>query len=229
MDKFRNGDFLMETKTCTKCHTEKSVSQFYVARGKYVSACKECKTLQGKQYYIDNKETVKVKRAAYQKAHRAEQYVHTQAWRKRNVEKMREAGRRQYANNIEHHTAVKNAWRKANVEKIKAVHERYRVQHLPKMAEKAHKYRARKRSNGVYQVSEKELIKLYSSPCIACGTTERVTVDHIIPIVRGGRHSIGNLQPLCLSCNSSKNAKTMAEWKYFLNTERTSNVALCQG
>jgi 5-methylcytosine-specific restriction endonuclease McrA len=219
----------METKTCTKCHTEKSVSQFYVAREKYVSACKECKTLQGKQYYIDNKETVKVKRAAYQKAHQAEQYEHLKKWRKNNPEKAREAGRRQYANNVEHRRAIKNAWRMENPEATKTYLERYRVQHLPKMAEKAHKYRARKRSNGVYQVSEKELIKLYSSPCIACGTTERVTVDHIIPIVRGGRHSIGNLQPLCLTCNSSKNAKTMAEWKYFLNTERTSNVALRQG
>jgi len=217
----------MESKTCTKCHTEKSVSQFYVARGKYVSACKECKTLQGKQYYIDNKETVKVKRAAYQKAHRAEQYVHTQAWRKNNPDKAREAGRRQYANNVEHRRAVKNAWRIENPEAIKSALERYRLQHLPKMAEKAHKYRARKRSNGVYQVSEKELIKLYSSSCIACGTTERVTVDHIIPIARGGRHSIGNLQPLCLSCNSSKNVKTMAEWKYFLNTERNQNAAFC--
>lgn len=216
----------METKTCTKCQTEKSVDLFHLCRNKPIAVCKECKKSYGRQYYIDNKETVKVKRAAYQKAHRPEQYAHTQAWRKRNLEKMREAGRRQYANNVEHRRAVKNAWRLENPEAIKTYLKRYRVQHLPKMAEKAHKYRARKRSNGVYQVSEKELIKLYSSPCIACGTTERVTVDHIIPIARGGRHSIGNLQPLCLSCNSSKNAKTMAEWKYFLNTERTQNGAL---
>lgn len=219
----------METKTCTKCHTEKSVSQFYVARGKYVSACKECKTLQGKQYYIDNKDTVKVKRAAYQKAHKAEQYEHLKKWRKNNPEKAREAGRRQYANNPLHHQAVKNAWREANVEKIKAIQRTHRLNNLEKFAEKQHIRRAKMRLNGVYQVSVKELVKLYSSPCIACGTTEQVTIDHIIPIARGGRHSIGNLQPLCLTCNSSKNARTMAEWKYFLNTERTRNVALRQG
>jgi len=216
----------METKTCTKCQTEKSVDLFHLCRNKPIAVCKECKKVYGRQYYIDNKEIVKIKRAAYQKAHRSEQYEHLKKWRKNNPEKSREAGRRQYAENIEHRRAVKNAWKLQNPEAIKSALERYRLQHLPKMAEKAHKYRARKRSNGVYQVSEKELIKLYSSPCIACGTTERVTVDHIIPIVRGGRHSIGNLQPLCLSCNSSKNAKTMAEWKYFLNTERTQNGAL---
>jgi 5-methylcytosine-specific restriction endonuclease McrA len=216
----------METKTCTKCQTEKSVSQFYMARGKYVSSCKECQLLQRKQYYIDNKETVKVKRAVYQKAHLAEQYVHNQEWRKRNVEKVREAGRRQYAENIEHRRAVKNAWKLQNPEAIKSALERYRLNHLPKMAEKSHKRRAKLRGNGVFQVTEKELIRLYASPCAYCGTMENVTIDHIIPVARGGRHSIGNLQPLCLSCNSSKNAKTMAEWKYFLNTERTQNGAL---
>lgn len=216
----------METKTCTKCQTEKSVSQFYMARGKYVSSCKECQLLQRKQYYINNKETVKVKRAAYQKAHLAEQYVHNQSWRKRNVEKVREAGRRQYAANIEHRRAIKNAWKLQNPEAIKSALERYRLNHLPKMAEKSHKRRAKLRGNGVFQVTEKELIRLYASPCAHCGTMENVTIDHIIPVARGGRHSIGNLQPLCLSCNSSKNAKTMAEWKYFLNTERTQNGAL---
>ena len=216
----------METKFCPKCQTEKSVSQFYMARGKYVSSCKECQLLQRKQYYIDNKETVKVKQAAYQKAHLTEQYVHNQAWRKRNVEKVREAGRRQYAENIEHRRAVKNAWKLQNPEAIKSALERYRLNHLPKMAEKSHKRRAKLRGNGVFQVTEKELIRLYASPCAYCGTMENVTIDHIIPVARGGRHSIGNLQPLCLSCNSSKNAKTMAEWKYFLNTERTQNGAL---
>jgi len=216
----------MNTKTCTKCQTEKSVDLFYKDRDRYASSCKQCQLTQRKQYYIDNKATVKVKRAAYQKAHQAEQYEHLKKWRKNNPEKVREAGRRQYAGNIKHHLAVKKEWRLANPEAVKAILEKHRLNHLPKMAEKSHKRRAKLRGNGVFQVTEKELIRLYASPCAHCGTMENVTIDHIIPVARGGRHSIGNLQPLCLTCNSSKNAKTMAEWKYFLNTERTQNGAL---
>ena len=216
----------METKTCTKCYTEKLVCQFYTDRGKYVSACKECKRLEGKQYYIDNKSTVKVKRAAYQKAHRPEQYEHLKKWRKNNIEKNREAGRRQYANNPQHHQAVKNAWREANVEKIKSIQRKFALNNPEKMAEKQQIRKVKMRSNGVYKVSKKELIKLYSSPCIACGTTERVTIDHIIPIARGGIHGIGNLQPMCLKCNASKNDRTMSEWKFYLLLKGNQNGAL---
>ena len=216
----------MDTKTCTKCQVEKSTDNFYLNRGKYMVRCKECVAIVGREYYLKNKPEIATKRAVYQAAHRKEQYAHTKAWRKRNTEKMKEAGRRQYAQNAEHRRKVKSAWAMANVEKIKAYQEKYRLNHLPQVAEKAHRYRAKKRLNGVYKVSDKELIRLYSSPCIACGTTERVTIDHIIPIARGGTHSIGNLQSLCLKCNSSKNDRTMSEWKFQILLKRNQDGAL---
>lgn len=52
------------------------------------------------------------------------------------------------------------------------------------------------------------LIELYDFACLACGDKSKpLTVDHIIPISKNGSNTIDNIQPLCLSCNCSKNDK----------------------
>ena len=43
-------------------------------------------------------------------------------------------------------------------------------------------------------------------PCAKCGKPSD-TVDHIVPISKGGTNDPGNLQPMCISCNSRKHAK----------------------
>ena len=42
--------------------------------------------------------------------------------------------------------------------------------------------------------------------CIKCGSIENVSIDHIIPILKGGKDELFTLQPLCKSCNSNKGA-----------------------
>jgi 5-methylcytosine-specific restriction endonuclease McrA len=38
-------------------------------------------------------------------------------------------------------------------------------------------------------------------------------IDHIIPLSRGGRHSIGNLAPACAACNLKKGYKYLVEMR----------------
>ena len=45
--------------------------------------------------------------------------------------------------------------------------------------------------------------KKQGNKCILCGKTE-LTVDHIIPISKGGQHTVNNIQGLCRSCNARK-------------------------
>ena len=46
--------------------------------------------------------------------------------------------------------------------------------------------------------------------CQSCGenhTETQLTIDHIIPLARGGANDISNLQTLCFTCNRQKSDK----------------------
>lgn len=40
--------------------------------------------------------------------------------------------------------------------------------------------------------------------CKKCGSSEILCLDHIIPVSRGGKSDLSNIQLLCFSCNSKK-------------------------
>ncbi len=39
-------------------------------------------------------------------------------------------------------------------------------------------------------------------------------LDHVVPLSRGGQHTIGNLVGACPRCNCSKGQKLLSEWRY---------------
>lgn len=51
------------------------------------------------------------------------------------------------------------------------------------------------------------LCREYNFCCARCGRRRRLTVDHVIPVSKGGSSDISNLQPLCRPCNSLKGAR----------------------
>ena len=48
--------------------------------------------------------------------------------------------------------------------------------------------------------------------CTYCGAKEYLTIDHILPLSRGGSNNKDNLTTACRSCNSRKHNKTIEEW-----------------
>lgn len=90
------------------------------------------------------------------------------------------------------------------------------IKHKRKLARlSTFKYRARKRNNGgILSLKEwEEIKKRYGNMCPACGDSEpniKLTIDHIVPIVKGGKDIKDNIQPLCQSCNSRKRTKIIA-------------------
>jgi hypothetical protein len=68
-------------------------------------------------------------------------------------------------------------------------------------------YLARKRFDALRSVFFHTLSKRDGEACKVCGSTRDLTVDHVIPLSRGGENSLENMQILCRKHNSSKGAR----------------------
>ncbi len=65
--------------------------------------------------------------------------------------------------------------------------------------------------------------------CHYCGKTvgrDNLTMDHLVPMSRGGRSNKGNLVPACKECNSKKKYLLPIEWDQYINSilEKAENV-----
>ncbi len=70
------------------------------------------------------------------------------------------------------------------------------------------KHRIRAGGGTIRLIDWLTLCEKFDNKCLNCGK-EEITMDHVIPISKGGAHNIENVQPLCVSCNCSKGAKTI--------------------
>lgn len=82
--------------------------------------------------------------------------------------------------------------------------------------------RARKAGNGGSHTIDqrREKFTLLGDVCYYCGIPGKMTVDHLIPISRGGTDDIENIVPACLLCNARKNNKTAEEFFEIINTSK---------
>jgi 5-methylcytosine-specific restriction endonuclease McrA len=55
--------------------------------------------------------------------------------------------------------------------------------------------------------------------CYYCGRptpARQLTMDHIVPLVRGGRSTKGNVVPACKDCNNRKKSLLPMEWDTYI-------------
>lgn len=65
--------------------------------------------------------------------------------------------------------------------------------------------------------------------CWYCGvqlTPYTMTMDHVIPVSRNGEFNNWNCTPACNSCNSTKNARTPADFRQYLNRKHKLPYAM---
>jgi len=121
------------------------------------------------------------------------------AYWKANPEKKREKKRRWYLRHREEVIAQSLQWAKDNPEKKREIRRRRRARVL----------------NAEGNVTAGEFAVLcaaYAFRCGYCFLKKKLTMDHAIPLTRGGSHTIDNIIPACKSCNCQKRAWTDGEF-----------------
>lgn len=163
--------------------------------------CKQAMREYQLAYKEKNRQKILDRDRAYYSSNREYRKAWQREWNKNNSEHRREYGKQDYLKNRERYLASAKAWASENSE-----------------ARESHrsKRKASLRSAGVYKFTGRDWIRVqrrFGMKCSYCGSAEKLTQDHVVPVSRGGTHSVGNIVPCCGSCNSSKGNKLLVEWR----------------
>jgi len=58
--------------------------------------------------------------------------------------------------------------------------------------------------------------------CVYCDGNNKLTIDHIIPVSRGGKSTFENCATACKSCNNKKGSRTPSEAKMYMSKQAYS-------
>jgi len=73
-------------------------------------------------------------------------------------------------------------------------------------------------------VNRRGILRRDNHSCQYCGTTKNLTLDHVIPRSRGGRHTWDNVVAACSECNGRKSDRTPKEARMQLRTKPKAPV-----
>ena len=116
-------------------------------------------------------------------------------------EELRRRDRERYAADPSGKKAAARRWVAKNPAKAKLIQQRRR---------------AVKQAAESRRVTPRELAHLrhrQRSACFYCEQVKPLTIEHLIPLTRGGRNSIGNYVLACASCNASKGNRLVIEYR----------------
>lgn len=125
----------------------------------------------------------------------------TRAYRLANSERLRQEARAAYRADPSAKREAALKWARENPEKAAAIRRRRRA------------IKASADARLVIQRDLRRMAHRQRGCCLYCGRGELLTIEHVIPLSRGGRDSIGNYALVCKSCNSSKNNLLLMEYR----------------
>ena len=229
-------------KTCRKCGAEKPLEDFPVEKRRpdgRESQCRECVRARARANYAKRMTDAEYKAAQKERwdayrANNSERINGAQKrYRERNRDWLRERNREVAREFRKANPDYWRLWYAKNIERererARLSMEAHRREHPEREVERKQRYfernpekvRAQWRENthrrralkgGTSGELAALMAEMVTQPCVYCGSTDRVTIDHVVPLSRGGKHEADNLAPACLPCNCSKGNKLLSEW-----------------
>lgn len=206
-------------KKCPCCNIEKEESEFHKDKkrkdGLFVY-CKNCVSIKNKKSYqnklVENRDLKRLRA----RNNKDKNKKRSNNWYQENKCHKKQYSSNYRAENKEYYKEYQKEWDKNNPEKVRQKRKRYYQTKNGKLSIKQRNHNRKSRlrgANGNHTFKEWEKLKNECNyTCQLCFKKEPeiiLTRDHIIPISKGGNNYISNIQPLCISCNSSKKDKIL--------------------
>ncbi|HQE49833.1 MAG TPA: HNH endonuclease [Fervidobacterium sp.] len=210
---------------CKECKKQSSLNTYYKHKDKY----RERKSKYGKEYYQKHRDYYLEVNAQWRKNNKERMKETHKEWYEKNKEDKLEKNRQWIKENKEYHNELKEKWKQENP----GYHKEYRIKNRDKMQRASRlwmknnperakiiranaKNRRRAREEKVESTLTSDewesILKKYNYRCAYCGSGEKIEMDHVVPISKGGGHTFENVVPACRSCNASKSNKDLDEW-----------------
>jgi 5-methylcytosine-specific restriction endonuclease McrA len=208
-----------DMKQCRKCGATLPATTEYFARDKKGKLglhywCKPCCQQSGRQYKRENKEAMADYMRQFEETHRAERQAYKREYR-------------EIHNN--HIVQYRRDYRAANHDQILEHQRQYDVENREKSIQRGHRRRAKAQDSGGWytEADLNTLYELQGGQCCWCGRAminrilyrtaprcDKFTVDHLIPIHRGGSNWWWNIVLACPQCNGAHHARYVFwEWQ----------------
>jgi len=143
-------------------------------------------------------------------------------YHKKNREILNKKSRERYEKNKKRYLKTKRYYNKTHPLVIKNAKMKYRNTKNGRMKNIIYCQKYRSNSEDIrFSLTPEEYFGLYERDkvCVYCGSDENLSLDHIVPVSKGGETIYDNLVVACQSCNSSKHNKNVEEWCQIKNID----------
>lgn len=194
------GAKIYPVKFCRKCNEGRGayrpLSAFYKDKDKRDGLTTVCRGCQLHYATSKPKRDRKQEKKAYYEANKERIKDRQRKYNRKNPE----VGKRYRNKNKDRRREYFRAWCKREADRKRALEAKRRAR--------------KKAASGTITAAQLRMLFTMYKACLCCGASTDLTLDHIVPLSKGGSHTLHNSQVLCHSCNSGKRDYHSTDYRY---------------